>query len=204
MNKNNILKYVVPVVAIIVLVESVMLISKLKDRGSLPMVDDQSLQDKTTEEIKPATEAIYNIAITGQESSVKVGDSQDIKVIMSGQADKSLDSINVYVTYDPNAVEVSGLIFDKRLPSPAFSKVSTLRGLLVANFLISDPKGLLLEKGDNLLLMGFKMRALKTGSQSFEISTGKEMKESATMIVENETSKPLTFSSNKLTVNVIE
>ena len=72
MNKNNILKYVVPVVAIIVLVESVMLISKLKDRGSLPMVDDQSLQDKTTEEIKPATEAIYNIAITGQESSVKV------------------------------------------------------------------------------------------------------------------------------------
>ena len=204
MNKNNILKYVVPVVAIIVLVESVMLISKWKDGGNVPTVNDQGSSENLTETTEPVIDAVYQIAITGDKPSLKVGDSQEIKVNMSGTVDKSVDSVNVYVKYDPNAVEITDLTFDKKLPSPAFSKISTLRGLLVANFLISDPKGLTLVKGDDLMLMGFRMKALKSGVQSFEISTGKEMKESATMIVENGTSKPLLFSSDRLTVDVTE
>jgi hypothetical protein len=202
MNKDNILKYIVPVVAVVVLVESVVLISRLKDKVNTPKIDDKEPQTETTQ---PVTEsAVYKVTISGDKAAMKVGDSQDVRVSLSGQEDRALDSVNVYVKYDPNAVEVTGMTFDKRLPMPAFSKVSTLRGLLVANFLISDPKGLTLAKGEDLMLMGFKMKALKPGAQSFEISTGKEMKESATMIVENETSKPLSFSSNKLTVNVTE
>lgn len=208
MNQNNILKYLVPVVAVIVVAESVVLISRLKDRGVTPPTDIKVVETGTikNDSVSPVVTGneTYQISLSSDKAIYKVGENGEVKVIMKGNADKAVDSVNVYVKYDPSAFEVKELVFDKKLPAPAFSKVSTLRGLLVANFLISDPKGLSLKSGEDLLLMSFKMNALKPGSHNFEISTGKEMKESATMIVENGTSKPITFSSNKLSVNVTQ
>ncbi|MBI2465531.1 hypothetical protein HYV64_05300 [Candidatus Shapirobacteria bacterium] len=201
------MKYLVPVVAVIVLAESVVLISQLKGK---PL--NQSKQEgenqvgevvDNLEETRSGDE-VYQIELTADATEYKVGQVGKVEVKMLGKIDKSLDSINVYVKYDPNMFEVNELKFDDRLPAPVFSKVSTLRGLLVANFLISDPKGLELSANDQLTLMTFNMKAVKTGNYDFEISTGKEMKESATMIVENGSGKPVSFSSNKLTVKVIE
>lgn len=208
MNQNNILKYLVPVVAVIVVAESVVLISRLKDRGVTPpsdikVVETESVKNDATDPVTTGNET-YQISLSSDKAVYKVGSGGEVKVMMKGNADKAVDSVNVYVKYDPSIFDVKEMVFDKRLPAPAFSKVSTLRGLLVANFLISDPKGLSLKSGEDILLMSFKMSALKPGAHNFEISTGKEMKESATMIVENGTSKPITFSSNKLTVNVTQ
>lgn len=208
MNQNNILKYLVPVVAVIVVAESVILISRLKDRGVTAPTDNKVVETGTLKNDSKTPEATgnetYQISFSSDKASYKVGENGEVKVMMKGNADKSVDSVNVYVKYDPSIFDVKDMQFDKKLPAPAFSKVSTLRGLLVANFLISDPKGLSLKSSEDLLLMSFKMTALKPGSHNFEISTGKEMKESATMIVENGSSKPITFSSNKLTVNVTQ
>lgn len=208
MNQNNILKYLVPVVAVIVVAESVVLISRLKDRGVTPptdvrVVETGSVKNDSVSPVVTGNET-YQISLSSDKATYKVGENGEVKVMMKGNADKAVDSVNVYVKYDPSVFDVKELAFDKKLPAPAFNKVSTLRGLLVANFLISDPKGLSLKSGEDLLLMSFKMNALKSGSHNFEISTGKEMKESATMIVENGTSKPITFSSNKLSVNVTQ
>lgn len=210
MNQNNILKYLVPVVAVVVLAESVVLISRLKGQPTAPSGDGTKVEnvDKpitSDSAVKPQTgNETYQITISADKSTLKVGEIGKGKVVVRGNANKSVDSVNVYVKYDPTLLDVKEMVFDKKLPVPAFSKVSTLRGLLVANFLISDPKGLSLASGEELTLMTFDMKALKKGTHTFEISTGKEMKESATMIVENGTSKPMTFSSNKLTINVTE
>lgn len=210
MNQNNVLKYLVPVVAVVVLAESVVLISRLKTQVTTPKNDETKVEsmDRTPKEgsvTQPQKgNETYQISISSSKTSYKVGESGEVKVVMKGNVDKSVDSVNVYVKYDPSMLDIKEMMFDKKLPVPAFSKVSTLRGLLVANFLISDPKGLTLKSGEELTLMSFNMKALKKGVHNFEISTGKEMKESATMIVENGTSKPLTFSSNKLTINVTE
>jgi hypothetical protein len=208
MNQNNILKYLVPIVAVIVVAESVVLISRMKGSETTPVVGDtpvvtEAVKDGSDAQIKTGSET-YKISINSDKTSFKVGENGEVKVMLKGSEDKSVDSVNVYVKYDPSMLDIKDLMFDKKLPAPAFNKVSTLRGLLVANFLISDPKGLSIKTGEDLLLMSFKMKTLKAGVHNFEISTGKEMKESATMIVENGTSKPMTFSSNKLTINVTE
>ncbi|MFZ2153055.1 MAG: hypothetical protein WAV41_03280 [Microgenomates group bacterium] len=204
MNQNNLLKYLVPVIAVIVLAESVLLISRANDKKPVVVVPAVVAPVVTSEPVAKTGDEDYQIVISSDVADAKVGESVDVKVSMLGKVEKSLDSVNVYVKYDPNAVDVKTLEFDKKLPEPAFSKVSTLRSLLVANYLISSPKGLLLPAKDELVLLSFKAKMLKSGTSSFEISTGKEMKESATMIVENGTSKSLTFSANKLMINVTE
>jgi hypothetical protein len=203
MNKDKILKYLVPVVAVVVLGESVMLISGMGNKGGIkPVEPGVNVEPAKMEESVKGNE-VYNIKIESDKTEYKVGESGNVRVVMVGNVDKALDSINAYVKYDPSAFEASNMEFDQKLPAPAFSKVSTLKSLLVANFLIADPDGLKLIAKEELLVMSFNIKALKAGAYNFEISTGKEMKESATMIVENGTSKPLAFSSNKLSVNVI-
>lgn len=205
MNQNNLLKYLLPVVAIIVVAESLMLMAKVKSPKSVPQNSTPTTVAVGEQNGTPASvPEVYNISLAADKTNLKKGEVATVSVKMVGSENKSLDSVNVYVKYDPNLLDVQGLQFDKKLPVPAFSKASTLRGLLVANFLVSDVKGLSVKAGESINLMTFKAKALKAGSQTFEISTGKEMKESATMIVETATSKQLGFSSNKLTINVTE
>jgi len=192
MNKENILKYLVPVVAVIVLLESIMLMTNLQNNKvqTKPVVVKPSI---TVVEPTKAVEAVYDIQLTE--------DKGKVMVTMVGQTDRKLDSVDIYVKYDTSQVDVSNLMFDKKLPSPAFSKISTLKGMVVANFLISNPTGLSLTAGEKLNVMTFNIKPKATGPISFEISTGNAAKESVTMIVENGTSKVLPFKSNKLTVN---
>ncbi len=203
MDKNKILTYMVPVLAVVVLVESVMMISRLQNK-SAPVNTSNPVQTSVPESNPTVTEAkVYDITISTDKPTYAVGQQGTGYVKMSGSMAKMLDAVNIYVKYDPTAFDVSVLSFDKRLPSPAFSKVSTLKSLLVANFLIADAKGLNLPANDELNLMTFKFKAVKAGTFNFEISTGVDSKESATMIVENGTAKSLPFLSNKLSINVM-
>jgi hypothetical protein len=204
MNQNNILKYLVPVVAVVVLLESLLLINNLRNKSvnnNLTVKTGQSqLQgiDPTTA-VRPVS---FDLAVLGS-PSMKLKTASTVEVQATALELKSLDSVNVYLKYDPAAFEVTKMVFDKRLPSPTFSKASTTKGVVVVNFLISDPKGVQVKQGDILSLVKFEAMPKKTGNFDFEISTGNEAKESATMFVENATSEILPFTSNKLTVNVL-
>jgi len=203
---NNVVKILVPAMAVLVLAESLMLISSLNTSKSVKTTSDD--QTKTaTSTVTPAAEsgvqsAVYSVTVTTAVKEMKLNQAGTVEVKAVGNANKALDALNVYVKYDPSAFEISNLTFDKRLPAATFSKVSQTTGLVVANFLISTPSGLKVNSGDVLSLMKFSAKPIKTGVFNFEISTGKQMKESATMFVENSTSKILPFSSSGLTVNV--
>lgn len=186
-----------------VLIQSVILISKYNRKtpqlqGELDLTE---VKEQPTV-VKTVKDPVYQINLTAKNSQLSLSQNSNVAVKLTGSSEHNVDSVNVYVKYDPEAFEVSNLKFGTKLPKPAFSKVSTLRGLVVANFLISDAKGLNLKKGEELAVMDFDIKPKKTGNFDFEISTGQEMKESATMIVENGTAKVLPFTSNKLTVTV--
>ena len=202
MDKNKLLTYMVPVLAVVVLVESVMMISRLQNKVTTAPASNPTQAPVVVNSPTVVVPKVYDLKISTDKATYIIGEQGIGYVKLSGNAAKMLDAINVYVKYDPMAFNVMTLSFDKRLPTPAFSKVSTLKSLLVANFLIAEAKGLNLPSNDTLNLMTFKFTALKAGSFNFEISTGADSKESATMIVENATAKPLPFLSNKLSINV--
>jgi hypothetical protein len=203
--QNNIVRFLVPAVAVIVLAESVMLISNLnasKFNKTVTSGQPQVVTSTVTPVESGINNAVYAVTVTTATKEMKLNQAGIVEVKAIGNADKALDAVNIYLKYDPAAFEISNLTFDKKLPAATFSKVSQTTGLVVANFLISTQAGLKVNSGDVLSLMKFSAKPIKTGVFSFEISTGKEMKESATMFVENATSKILPFSTSGLTVNV--
>jgi hypothetical protein len=70
--------------------------------------------------------------------------------------------------------------------------------------MISEPSGWKLVKNTSMVLAKFDVTAKKEGVYTFEVSTSNDSKESATMLVENATSKVLPYSSSKLTINVVK
>ncbi len=208
MNKNNILKYVLPVIAVVVLIESLVLINNLKNKSTVKNDINQGYNQEVTEIVPVVTDqteskpSSFDIVISSDQQ-MQLGKVVSMEVKSTALVDRALDSVNVYLKYNPAAFDITNLVFDKKLPTPTFSKVSTTKGMVVVNFLISTPEGVKVAAGDVLSLMKFNVKPKLVGDYDFEISTGNEMKESVTMFVENATSEVLPFTSNKLTVNVV-
>lgn len=205
--ENKIIRFLIPVVAVVVMGESIMLISNLNSKNTAKTVanDSQAVVSPIvtgTDQVSNQ-KPVYEVAVVSSPAGeMKLNQTSSVEVKALGDADESLDSINVYLKYDPTAFVISGLSYDKKLPAPTFSKVSSTTGLVVVNFLISAPSGLKVNAGEELSLMKFSAKPIRTGDFTFEVSTGSEMKEAATMFVQNATSKVLPFTSNKLTITV--
>lgn len=196
---NKVVQFLVPIMAVVVLAESIMLISNLTNNktANVPVVPTVV----PTAVTEASSSAVYTVTVAGNKA-MKLNQSGTVEVSAVGNADESLDAVNVYLKYDPTAFDVSNLTFDKKLGMPAFSKVSQTTSLVVANFLISAPAGLKVGSGQALSLMKFDVKPIKTGDFNFEVNTGSDGSEAKTMFVENSTSKILPFTANKLTVNV--
>jgi hypothetical protein len=201
--QNKWVSFLIPVIAVVVLAESVMLISSLSGQNvvnkSVNVAQPEVTVMPTAAAVQPA---VFGVTVATPDKEMILNKAETVEVKSVGNSDRFLDSVNVYLKYDPTAFEISNLTFDKVLPAPAFSKVSQTTGLIVANFLISAPAGLKISSGQVLSLMKFSAKPIKTGDFGFEISTGNGSKESVTMFVESVTSKILPFTANKLTVSV--
>lgn len=199
MNENkNILKLVIPVVAIIVIFESVILVNDLLKKKEVIIrntAPGQVVVD--TSKNQPLMDLVF-----GTESKeMIVGKVYPLELNMLASAARSMDSMSLYIKYDPSAFDVTNLMFDSKLPKPYFSKISTQKSLIVVNYLIQDKIGYKVEANNPLVLAKFSVKPKKTGNFNFEIDTGIADKESATMFIESATGKVLPFSSNKLTVS---
>ena len=202
MKENNLVRILVPVIAVIVVWESIMLVNVLQKTkaqetktGPTPVASSSST---------PKVEKLmaFDLVFGAENKEMKVGKSYPMEVTLVGKNNYSVDSIALYVKYNPLGFEVSGLSGGEKLPKPTFSKVSALKGVAVINYLISDSKGYEVKKDDVVSILKFNVRPLRVGSFDFEIATGNDDKNSVTMFVENSTSGVLPFSSNKLNINV--
>lgn len=197
--QNNVVTLLIPVVAVVVILESIVLVTGLTKKESAEVVEQPV--EVSVAPVKEISD--FNISILGS-YDMTLGKSYPIEVNAVSSVSKSLDAVNLYVKYDATAFEVTNLSFDSKLPKPTFSKVSKQKNMVVVNYLISGSGGLEVKGGEALALLKFDVKPLKIGSFSFEVSTSKDSKESATMFVENTTSKALPFSGSGLNVNVLK
>ncbi|HPJ17206.1 MAG TPA: hypothetical protein PK639_03200 [Candidatus Woesebacteria bacterium] len=193
MENKKYLKFLIPLVAVVVIIESVILIGRSSANKKVVVDNNKPVEVETK---------VVDLKLESATSELKMNGTATVNLLMSMKEKKSLDSLAYYVKYDPTAFEVTNLKLSDRLPKPTFSKVSTNKSMIVANFMVADQKGLSLSDKEKLTVMSFDITAKKTGKFNFEISSGNEAKESVTMFVENATSKVLPYSSNQLTINV--
>lgn len=207
--QNNILKYLIPVIAVIVVIESIVLVSNLSQRSAGNTINTNNkvtqgtgVENNNKVSATPSGPSIYDLVFATTTQEMKTGKSYKVELSALSKDKHALDSIFIYIKFDPKLVDINGLTADQKLPKPAFMKVSQEKGIAVVNYLISEPGGLVVNGNQNMPLVAFTVKPKVVGKFDLEISTGNDSKESATMFVENGSGKALPYSSNKLTVNV--
>lgn len=202
MKENKILNFLIPIIAVVIIFESVMLVSNLSGNSFQKVATVPAEKKAETTVIQQAT--AFELVFATANKEMKLGKSYPVELNLLSKGEYKVDAVSVYVKYDPKNFDISNLVSGSKLPKPAFIKDSSTKGLVIANYLISEPSGLKLQKDQIVSVLSFNIKPKKIGNFEFEISTGKEDKNSATMFIENATSKVLPFSSNKLNVNVLK
>lgn len=193
MNKTNILRILIPLVAVLVIVESIYLVSSLVNKNNqVKEVAESPMSDKTV-----------NIGLVSQTENFVIGESFEVKVVLEAENDVLVDAVNLYVQYDPEQMTVSELTSLEAMPQPTFAKISDKKDMIVLNYYIeSDGYPFLAQQP--VEVASFMVTPTVVGEIKMDLSTGVEDKDSVTMIVENGTSKVVPFTSNNLRIEVSE
>jgi hypothetical protein len=200
---NKIVKTLIPVVAVIVIFESIMLVSNLEKNVASSTASDITSAVNKTETITKAEVKAFELSFVTETKEMKVGKKYKVSLDVTPSNDSNLNALDLYVKFDPAMVTISNLVSGKELAKPDFIKVSDKKNVIVENFLFSAKEGAVFTKGKETNLLTFTVTPKKLGSSSFEISTGDSEGDSVTMFVDKVTSKGLPFSSSKLEINLM-
>ncbi|MFA6368749.1 MAG: hypothetical protein WCX20_00015 [Candidatus Shapirobacteria bacterium] len=200
MEKNNALfRIFIPIIAVIIIFESVMLVSGL-EKSTVQVKESTNSASIEKQEVK--TKDAFEVTFVTDSTEMKVGKNYTVKLQALVKEKRTLDAIDISVKYDAKNLEVTNLIFDEKLQEPIVGKAIKEDGMIVVKYIIETKQGITFNLNDMVSLLSFDVKAKQAGVYEFEIATGNEDKKFDTMFIENTTVKALPFTSNKLEINV--
>lgn len=200
MKQNNLIKFLIPIVAVVVVVESVILVSSL-DKKMVTSDVSQEIEEITETEV--SNEPVADFIFETETEDMKRGKTYQVSLNLVGKRDVSLDAVEVYVKYDPEKLTVTKLVSNEGFPEMTKnSGINNKTGLISSVFLweVGEVGSIKSDETDSVL--SFVVTPKVEGETEISLITGTPDTESVTMIVESSTSKSLAFSENKLEINV--
>ena len=202
MNENKLIKILIPVIALVVVFESVMLVSSLdkktvKNDGLTEEVSKNPESDNKIEAPTPVADFIWET--DGLE--MKVGKTYNITLNLLSKKDLVLDSVETHIYFDPKLVKVSKLSTNKELGEELLGKVDDKLGS-ISSILFNEGKVFESKEGETVKVLSFMVTPILEGRAEFELSTSMADKKFATIILETKKDKSSSFLSNKLEINV--
>ena len=175
---NNKLFWPVVLIAVVIIVESVMLLTGKQNQ----------IVNEVTNTVVPTVEVVEDVVSFDWQNET-VG-----KAVLVMKANKalSIDALDLYIAY--KNMKVKSVKNLDELTKPTFSKISTEKSLVVMNYLIPEPEGFKMSAGQSVRIAELDITANSTGSAELSI-------DSKTQVVENGTSKVLPFNSKNLIIN---
>ncbi len=204
MKENKLIKFLIPLVAAVVVFESIVLVTNL-DKGTKVGTDNNSatesaemVGDGIVEE--PVVEFIFST----DTKEMKVGKTYKVTLNLSPKEDKMVDGFETYIKYDVENLKVANLISNNELQKPEVSKIDSEVGVIENIVLVDKETGLSIKSGELVRVLTFDVTPKTEGEYVFKLSTGDDDKNYATLIVENKTSNSLPWNGSELTINVIK
>jgi hypothetical protein len=195
---NKIIQALVPVIAVVVIFESVMLVSSLEKNNTSTMVVNNVTPVVTVVEKQKVNS--FDVSFSIDETQMKIEKKYKVSVKLMPKDIYNLNALDLYVKFDPDMVEVSSLVSSKDLETPVLLKVSDKKNVVAMNYLFADKEGAPFNKDREVVILTFTVTPKTAGNSSFEISTGDSEGDSVTMFVDKNTSKDLLFTASKLDV----
>jgi len=198
---NKIIKMLVPVIAVMIIIESIVLVSNL-EKNTTPVVVNEVTPVVTVVEEKKVNS--FDISFSTDETQMKIGKKYKVLVKLTPKDNYNLDALDLYVKFDPEMISISNLVSSKDLTTPSLMKVSDKKDVIVMNYLFIDKDGVAFVKDKETILLTFSVTPKVAGLSSFEISTGDSEGNSVTMFVDKNTNSGLFFTNSKLGVELIK
>lgn len=203
MNNNKLIKFLIPLVAIVVVFESIVLVNNLEKPTEVN-------QSNKVEEKKPTEEVVIENPVINFDFKVssktptemKLGKTYKIDLVLNSVENKAIDGLETYIKYDPEIFKITNLVSNSKLVKPEISKIDNEAGMLSNILLIEEKEGLVLESGKEVNVLSFNITPLEEGDYSLELSNNSVDKKYDTLIVETGTSKSLGWTGGKLDINV--
>lgn len=197
---NRIIKILIPIIAIVIIFESIMLVTSLnKNKVKVDKIEPiKEVLDK-----KEFVSPIIKLTLKSDVNKMKVGDTYKVFLSFSSKEDIVLDAFETYVKYDKQLLTISDLAYNKDIPTPTFTKISDKKDVIVSNFLSTKQEGMTFPKDEEINILTFSVTPKKKGNTSLEISTGDKEGHSITMFVDSTNNKALPISKNKLEIKLV-
>ena len=206
-NKKDTLFWVIPVFAIVIIFQAVILVRNSINKTAIETNVATSTAQKTNAVdnlVKNTIKDDLVLSLDTNEVGWKIGKSYKVTLSVLANTAKKIDAMDLFVKYDLASFKVSGLVQGEGLPKPVTSKIGDKKGLVVANLYVPGTDSYNLNKGEKKELITFNVVPSKIGEFKFEIDTGKVAKDSVTMIVEAKTAKVISFTAGELVVKVVK
>lgn len=201
MNKDNLIKILIPIIALVVVIESVFLVSGLNKNTTNEMIVAEVTEVPVEEkEVDPVADFVF----ATDSKEMKVGKPYEISLNLSANQDFAVDAVETYVKYDSTKVAISKLTGGSDLPEATILKDDQKNGLISATFLIPiEEKSGYKVSGDEIKeVISFVVTPKVEGIFDLELVVDSGESKLVTVLPETGTSKELSFTSNKLEVNV--
>ncbi len=187
-------KWLIPVLAILVILESVLIVQKITKRTS----EDLSTETTVPAILEEEKEAL--ITFSGEEA-VKINEESEVSVIMTPFKNVSLDGVDILIEYDPDYLEVLGIIPSDRFSYVARNWIEPEKKRVLVSLLETElPEGISFEAGDEVNLVTIQYSAKQPGRTGLKIIGGEG--EAGTVLAENTTAEKVLFLTEDFTITV--
>ena len=136
MKNNKLAKILIPIIAVIVVIESIILVSNL-DKSNTGGVANQSSQLSPVLE-KEVDNPVVDFVFATDTKEMKVGKSYEVVLNLVAKKDFNLDGLEAYINYDSQLLTVSKLAQGTALPKA--DKLENMSGMVKSIFFIETPK----------------------------------------------------------------
>ena len=202
MKDNKLIKFLIPLVAAVVVFESIVLVNNLEKSNNSVITDDIK-NEQVTEEIVEKEEPVVSFSFDPATlTEMKVGKTYKVNLVLKSEDDRVIDAIETHIKYDPISFKISGLIPNKKLVSPTISKINSELGIVSNIYLIEDKAGLVLTGEKELNILSFSVTPQSEGVFTLDLNTGEQNKTYETLVMETGTAKSLGWTGGKLEINV--
>lgn len=202
MKKEKIIKILIPFIAVIVIVESVILVSNLGK--SVPDVSDVALEVEEVTPTKKVSQPVVDFIFETKNKEMKIGKPFEVSLGMVGKKEINLDSIEIYIKYDPSKVEISKLNVSSSLPKvDRLTKIDDQEGLISSIILWGEGKKYSMKTNELDPILSFMVTPKVKGKTEISILDDVSGSKYSSFLIENITSNKLLPLSNKLEINAV-
>jgi hypothetical protein len=192
--KNKAVGYVLILVAVVVILESVVLIGGL---GKKEIAVTEKTGSESGKVVTKPAEVTWVLETAN--TTMKVGNKYLVTVSLLPKQNLKIDGVEAFVKYPVGQIAVTAMKDGKGMPKSVLNMVSEKTSTLIGRYLMTG-SALELVNGQPVEVLTFQVQPLKAGTFSLEMSTGTESMETTSLVVENTSARAVPYESNILTI----